>query len=402
MVRRHFGAGPAVDDRHLLRAAAQGGPGRVDGGIPPPHDHHFPLELRLPLQFAVAQEVEGGTDPHDGVLVLEPHLLAEGRAEGDEDRVEPLGAAEALEGEVPAEGLSGLHADAEIEDPLDLPVQLLARQAVFGDAVAQHSSELGEGFEDRHPVPPQGQVIGAAQPARAPAHHGHAPAGIGEIGRLEGRGAVVFGDVALDEVDADRLVHLVAQAGDLALADADAAADDRERVPFADEAERLVVVPQGREAQVALDVDPGGTGALAGADAVGVVVRKEELQRRLARGDDPVAPGGDLHPVADPGHAGRQQPGRALDLHHAQEAGAVRLQPGVVAQGGDVVELTGAHHVQDRLARFPRHLPAVDRQFHSKGLLFGIHCHLPTCFLYGRCPVDPAPIFFLWPPRCRP
>ncbi len=372
MVRRHLGAGPAVDDRHALRAAAQGGPGGVDGAVSAPDDHHLPLEFRLPIQFAVAQEVEGGTDPHDGVLVFDPHLLAERGAEGDEYRVIPPRAAQTPESEIPAEGLAGFHPDTEIEDPLDLGVQLLARQPVFGNAVAQHSPQFGEGFEDRHPVPAPGQVIGAAQSPRPSPDDGHLLAGIGDIDGFTGRGAVALGDVALDEVDADRLVHLVAQAFDLALADADAAAHHRERVPFTDEVERFFVVSQGREAQVALDVDPGGTGALAGAHAVGVMVREEEFQGRLARSDDPGVPGGDLHAVADPGHARGEQPGRALDLHDAQEAGAVRFQPGIVAQGGDVVDLVGAHHVQDGLARFPRHFPAVDRQFHSKRLFFDI------------------------------
>ncbi len=62
------------------------------------------------------------------------------RADADEHRL--VLAAQLLQRHVRADRGVALQFHTEIQDPLDLGIQNLARQAVFGDAVAQHPARL--------------------------------------------------------------------------------------------------------------------------------------------------------------------------------------------------------------------------------------------------------------------
>jgi hypothetical protein len=96
--------------------------------------------------------------------------------------------------------------------------------------------------------------------------------------------------------------------------------------------------------------------------AVGVVVREEEFERCLARMDNPAAASRNLHPVAHTGHARRDEARSTLDFDHAKETGAGGLEPGVMAEGRDLVEAQLSNHFENCLAGPCGHFPAVDAE----------------------------------------
>ena len=91
---------------------------------------------------------------------------------------------------------------------------------------------------------------------------------------------VEIGRVALQVVDAHPVVHEVPPAGGLALAHADAAADEGQGVFLLDEPYRVPVAAHRHEGDVALHVDTGGAGLACRAQAVGVMVGEEQLEGR--------------------------------------------------------------------------------------------------------------------------
>ncbi len=153
------------------------------------------------------------------------------------------------------------------------------------------------------------------------------------------RAQIEVGDVALDVVDADRLVeHAPAAALDLAGAGADAAADRRQRVGVLDELDRVLVLADRRQGDVALDVDPGRAGELAGARC-----SRRSGSTAAARAP-PCASGAPRASRSRPpcprhlrGAGGHERPG-ALHLDHADEARGERLELRVVAQRRDAVD----------------------------------------------------------------
>jgi len=165
---------------------------------------------------------------------------------------------------------------AEIENLPDLGVEHFLGQAVLRDAVAEHAARLGLRLEHVHGVTAHGQVVRAREAARAGAHDGHALAvarrHLGPVRLCHAQ--IEIRDEALDVVDAHRLIEQVAPAAlDLARPRAHPAADGGQGVLLLDETDGLAELPQGRERDVALDVDAGRAFLLARADAVGVVVR---------------------------------------------------------------------------------------------------------------------------------
>ena len=123
----------------------------------------------------VAQELDGGHHAL-GVLARKPELLVGVRADGKVDGVVLRAQAVHL---LAVHAVVELDVDSAVENPLDLGVELLARQAVVGDAVAQHAAEVRALLEDRDLVPHEGEVVGAREARRAAADHADALAGGG-------------------------------------------------------------------------------------------------------------------------------------------------------------------------------------------------------------------------------
>ena len=177
----------------------------------------------------------------------------------------------------------------EREHAVDVLLQRRLRQAVLGDAVAQHAARLGLALEDGGLVAEQGQVAGGGQAARARADDRDLL--VVRDRRLLGQRHVlvgVVGDEALEAADGDRLVDLAARAVDLALRGADATADGGEGVGLAGDRVGLGETALADQGHVALRRRRRRAGALAGrvpllGDRVGVGDRlRVELVDRLA------------------------------------------------------------------------------------------------------------------------
>ena len=317
--------------------------------LPPPMTATRRPRGDLPPEGRVLQE--GDPRQHGRVLLpLDAHGPPLPGADGQDHRA--VIPAQLLQLDVPAQAHPGLQGHPQAQHGLDLPVQGLLRQAVVGDAVAQHAAGLLLRLEhgDGHPL--AGQVVGGRQPGGAAAHHRRPAAAARGQQRVVAlrRGQVQVGHEALQPVDPHRLVHQVAPAGLLAGARADAAAHRGEGVVLLDQPQRLGVAAVGDETHVALHVDPGRAGLGAGRLAVAVMAGQQQLQGHAAGGVD-VRPVGDHpHPLAHPGGAGRDEPLGPLHPHDADPAGAVGLQARVVAQGGDLDPVLSGH-LQDGLLR---------------------------------------------------
>ena len=182
----------------------------------------------------------------------------------------------------------------ERQDALDFRVELIARRAVAGDAVAHHAAELVVRLEDRDRVALAAQEIGRREAGGAAADHGDFLARIGAP--AAGSAKLVLdrpiADILLDRVDADEVVDLVAVAAVLARRRADAAHHRRERIGF-DHALEGVFLPRhagdrrlvhaARDGEPAANVVPRRAAALAGRRAMDIgralvgAVRLEDL-----------------------------------------------------------------------------------------------------------------------------
>ena len=153
-----------------------------------------------------------------------------------------------------AHGRLEAHVDAAVQDPLDLGVEALARQAVARDAVAQHAAEVLARLEDRDLVAHDREVVGAREAGRTAAHDGDALAG--RLGHVRAVVALhVVDREALEAADVHGVVHHAAAAVHLAGVLAHVAADERQRVVLADEAHGLGELAGLDQRDVAGDVD---------------------------------------------------------------------------------------------------------------------------------------------------
>jgi len=233
----------------------------------------------------------------------------------------------------------------QVEDGLDLRVKRLGRQAVVGDAPAQHAPRRGVHLEDRDLVSLAAQEIGGAQPGRSGPDHGHAlsrigPAGWGVGGELAG---VPMGHETLDPVDVHGSVQGIAAALGLAGVGADAPAHRRQGVAFLDDLEGLMDVAAGHVLEVFLDIDMGRAAQAAGGLTVTVVVAQQGLQVDGAVAFQRLGLGADQHALFHQARGGRNETRflALFDLDEAHLAGAGGADPRVVSQGrdGDAVGL---------------------------------------------------------------
>ena len=115
-----------------------------------------------------------------------------------------------------------------------------SRRAVVGDAVAEHSAQLGPLLVDGDDVAHEGQVVGCRQAAGASADDGHCLAGrFSGSGGLHGLG-VVHG-IPLQSADIDGVVHHTPAALALAGVLADIGTGGDKGVVLADQAHRILV-----------------------------------------------------------------------------------------------------------------------------------------------------------------
>ena len=166
---------------------------------------------------------------------------------------------------------------------------------------------------------------------------------------VEHRAQDLVAGVAVAVADRDRLVHLVAAAVLLARRGAHAAEDAGERDRALEDPHGLAPAGLRVGLQEARDVDVARALVLAGRQAVGVVVREDELEVRPADPAELVGLGADDHVRLRLAGARDRRGVLALDLDHAHPAGTEARQLGLVAQRGDLDPVVAAH-LEDRLA----------------------------------------------------
>ena len=143
----HLRAGAAVQDDGLLRAATQGGPRRVYGGVAATDDGHDAVQGGRAVPLHALKEGDAGQYPFVA-LVLDPHALGHPGAQSQEDRPEAV-LFKAVQREVLAQPLTRPRLDSAGKKEIYLLVQDTLRQAEIGDAVAKHAAQLGLLVEDR-------------------------------------------------------------------------------------------------------------------------------------------------------------------------------------------------------------------------------------------------------------
>ena len=284
------------DDRHLRRAAAQGGTRGVEddrqlgtgGAESGPRgierneasaNHDDPVAGVHPV---AAVHVEEEIDRLDDAVEVRPgHLQVapRGRAVGEEHRLEPF-PAQVAEAEVRRQPSSREQLHAEPDDAVDLCLQDAAREPVLRDAVAHHAARLfgrlehGDAVAEEREVVCRGKAGGPRandrNTVRASRRSGrarrmpgvHVPVGNGAFGqpvlrvRAHRLDAETLGEIALQRTDGDGGVDRAAAAGVLARGRAHASAYGGEGVRRAgNEVGLLVAAPRDE-----LDVPPGVSG----------------------------------------------------------------------------------------------------------------------------------------------
>lgn len=137
---RHILLAAAVDAAHLARTETNRTAADVHRDVAAADDDDVLVaKVRHVIVADLAQHLDRGDDAL-GVLALDAGLFIRVRAERDVERIVLL--AQLVECHIVADVDVDMHVDAERQHGRDLRVEHLARQAVVGDAVAQHAAEL--------------------------------------------------------------------------------------------------------------------------------------------------------------------------------------------------------------------------------------------------------------------
>ena len=136
-----------------------------------------------------------------------------------------------LQLEIHAHSLPATEAHAHGMKFFNKPGEYPGRQAIFGNAVAQHASGFILGFKHRHGKALAGQLGGTCQSCGAGAHHGHRRDMLFPDGRSRSFQRPVT-EKAFDTSDIDGAVNTAARALALTEARAHAARDGGQRIAF--------------------------------------------------------------------------------------------------------------------------------------------------------------------------
>ena len=137
---RHVLLAAAVDAAHFARAETNRAAADIHRDVAAADDDDVLVaEVRHVIVADLAQHLDRGDDALS-VLALDAGLFIRVRAERDVKRVVLL--AQLVERHIVADIDVDMHIDAKRQHRRDLRVEHFARQAVVGDAVAQHAAEL--------------------------------------------------------------------------------------------------------------------------------------------------------------------------------------------------------------------------------------------------------------------
>src|SRR5665648_787235 len=270
-VGRHLHLRAAIDERHVglvagLLLQADDGAGGVERHVAAADDHDVLADGRCAAEVELAQQLDGAAYAVE-LVARQLDLGALLQAGGQIDGLEAL-LKEALDGEVGARALAELELDTLRQHLVDLALDDVVRQAVVGDARAQHAAGDLLRLEDSDLVTEVSKVAGAGEAGGAGADDGHTFL-VDDRHRLHRQSRPhLVGHEALDGRDGDGLVDLAADTGGLAEVRTDAAAHAAERVGLAGHAVGVFEAPGGDQRHVALGGGVHGAGALAGAPAL--------------------------------------------------------------------------------------------------------------------------------------
>ena len=267
VVRRHALARAAIDDDRLGRAQPLGGARGIDGGIAAAVNHDAPAEQRLVFAFHRPQHGDG-IENFRGRTGGNIGALADMGADGEKCRIEAAGF-HAVDDAV--DFAVELQHDAKVENSVDLGIEHVARQTIFGNSEAHHAAGKRTGLMDLDRMTHAPQVIGRGQARRTGADDQHALAAVG-LRRREFP-AVADRRVAeetLDRIDADRFVDMRAIAGVFAGVIADPAHHRRHRVVERQCAPGGLVVAGLGVVEPGLNIFAGRTGVVAGRQPIDI------------------------------------------------------------------------------------------------------------------------------------
>ena len=270
-----------------------------------------------------------------GVFTGEAEILPEGAADSEEDRL-VAAVKEFVDREVAPEGLTELVVAAQARDHVRFGFQKLVGEAVGGNADARHPARVGFLLEDVDAVAAAKQMVGAVDP-RGTRAHDRDRGGNGRDRTLFLReevfdcGARFVGRVALQFLDPDRRVDLVAKTRLFAGTNADAPAGADQRIVAKQNGRREFGMTVADVVDVARNVDVRGTGLDAGSGRHGV-----EVARRLGHRGGPAQHFGEVFERAPERlGSGLSDPAEARLAHlHEKRADAVPVDRFAFAAGG--------------------------------------------------------------------
>ncbi len=166
--------GGQLDLLHRLIKLANRGTRGVERHRPTADDHDPFSKIDAVAAVEVEEIVDRLDDP---VLVgaFDVEVPSAHRADRQKEGLESF-FPKVAETVVAGDSLVGEECDAELLDRRDLAVDDSPRQPVFGDPVAQHAAELGQGFEDGDLVAHQCQIVGTPETGGAAADDRHTSA----------------------------------------------------------------------------------------------------------------------------------------------------------------------------------------------------------------------------------
>ena len=260
---RHLRPGAAVEDEDLLRTRADGRPDGIHRDVPAADDGDPVAEGDLLAQVDPFEVIDPVDDPLE-LLARYVELAGEDGPAADEDGVVLL--PELLERDIlPDRGVEvDLH--PQLLDHLDLRLENVLGEAVFGDAHGEPAAGHGQGLEDVDVVAFDRQVVRRGEPRGTGADDGDLlPLLLLDRGDEPGLFLEVeVGHKLLQVHDVDRFIHLSALACRLAGVVADPSADDGKGVVPLDEFQGFLEFPRRDQGHVPLDADVGRAGRLAG------------------------------------------------------------------------------------------------------------------------------------------
>ena len=335
---RHLVAGAAAQAGDLFGALADRDTAGFDGGEAVAHDRHPVADAHVAGELELGEKIECG-DHAVGLFSGDAQGAGAQGSETQEDRV--VRGRQVVHAHIDAQPRVALQLDSHAPQDVQLLVEHVARQAEGRNAVPQHATRFGERLEDRDVMTLEPGVEGAGETGGAGAQDRDAFAAVGlGIDRQEQFAGLLVVEAlvcheAMQPADGDRLVDQLPPAGTFAGTRADATQDGRERQVFAQLAHAGLVVAVGDGVEELRDLDVGRTGVAARRRAEGVVVGQDQLEVKVAHAAHLLGIGEHDHAVESDRLAARHG-ASALELDHADAAGARRRQPWFVAERRDV------------------------------------------------------------------